>query len=249
MVPCPGEVMVENCHTTIMQGAKLVTSPKGPTPQWRHDHQEGQVSVTIPVKLLPRVFARNSRSGNVPEQSHKTWAGPLSPFTSNDWANSRLAEPSSPTAPPVCSFSHGRQSWRWQFESYITGAGVEQESSNKSRMYGCLSKQWSFIFWGRRLFGDSWISVRLYRSCFRNMPPNTRRIPADLLREMPLATEWKPHWCVAVLQIRWWCCRCGHKGCWFWPLLTAQWSAFHEDTEPPNSSWSCFVGTWWTVSD
>lgn len=53
MVPCPGEVMVENCRTTIMQGGKLVTSPKGPTPQWRHDHQEGQVSVTIPVKLLP----------------------------------------------------------------------------------------------------------------------------------------------------------------------------------------------------
>lgn len=52
--PTPGDV--------DYQRLKPMTSSSGPTPQWRHDHQERQVRGTVPVKFRPPAFTRISRS-------------------------------------------------------------------------------------------------------------------------------------------------------------------------------------------
>lgn len=52
-----------NCRKTFRWRLKLMMSPRGPTQQWSHDNQEGQVREMVPVKFLRQYLPG---SGNAP---------------------------------------------------------------------------------------------------------------------------------------------------------------------------------------
>lgn len=51
----PGWRHGQNCHVTITRRRKLMMLPRGPTPPWRHDHQEGQVRCSCKVSA-PSIY-------------------------------------------------------------------------------------------------------------------------------------------------------------------------------------------------